>query len=95
LLLPLPPGFTYRIALDLSWEGDARVAAALNGHTVGTCEAHNSGPCELVLGPGTLGESVSVLALERRGTGAAGTRPLTFRGGGVSRQPVPDATPGR
>jgi hypothetical protein len=95
LLLPLPRGFTYRIALDLSWEGDVPVTAALNGHPLGTCEAHHGGPCELVLGPGTLEEGVSVLVLERLTAGAPARRPLIFRGARISRQPATAAGPAR
>jgi hypothetical protein len=83
LLLPLDRGFTYHVALDLSSEDDARIAAALNGEPVGHCDLRGHAGCDLTLPAVAVREPVSALTLDR--TGSAGRR-LVFRGARITRQ---------
>jgi hypothetical protein len=94
LLLPLERGFSYHVALDLSAEGKAQIAAMLNGEPVGICDLRGDAGCELTL-PGTAsGETVSALTLVRTGTHQESQR-LRFRGARITRQPENDAPPHR
>ena len=90
LLLPLPPGFTYQVALDLASEGGAPVAVLLNGTPVGTCAPDTSIPCEFRLPTGALRDGVSVVTLERATPSSSARRQLVFRGARLRREAARD-----
>lgn len=94
LLLPLERGFEYHVALDLSAEAEAQVAAVLDGDPVGLCAVRGSSGCELTLRRTAAGSDVSALTLAASGTRDGSPR-LTFRGARIARQPSEGASPTR
>ena len=49
LLLPLERGFEYHVALDLSADGAAQIAAVFDGDPVGICDVRVNTGCGLTL----------------------------------------------
>jgi hypothetical protein len=85
LLLPLERGFEYHVALDLSADGAAQIAAVFDGDPVGICDVRVNTGCELTLRRTAPGADVSALSLTSSGTRQGSPR-LIFRGARMTRQ---------
>jgi hypothetical protein len=87
LLLPLAPGFSYDMAIDVV--GAAPIDVALNGAPLARCPAARSAGCEVTLPASAVRSGVNAVSLSVAPAAAAGrSPPLIFRGARLVRKPT-------
>jgi hypothetical protein len=86
-LLPLEPGYSYRITLDLSGPAHSATTIDLNGVAAGSCSTGEVRTCSVEVQPAASAGAVSTLTLNTRGADGAPTAPrkLMFRGARIER----------
>jgi hypothetical protein len=96
LLLPLPRGFNYHLALDLTSTDGAGVALTLNGQPVGACDMRGSSKCEVTIPSEVLADDASALTVARTSAPGELRGPaMIFRGARLDRRPAGVPASGR
>ena len=70
-LLPLEPGYSYRITLDLSGPANSATTIDLNGAAAGSCSTGEVRTCSVEVQPAAGAGAVSTLTLNTRGADGA------------------------
>ena len=86
-LLPLEPGYSYRVTFDLSGPAQSVTSIDLNGIVAGSCATGEVRTCSVEVGPAVGAGPVSILTLNTRGTDGVPMAPrkLRFRGARIER----------
>jgi len=86
-LLPLEPGYSYRVTFDLSGPAQSVTSIDLNGIAAGSCATGEVRTCSVEVGPAVGAGPVSILTLNTRGTDGVPMAPrkLRFRGARIER----------
>lgn len=87
LLLPLTPGFSYAMAVDLV-AATGRIDVSINGAVLTSCNVAHGARCEMTLQPAAIEPDVTAVTLSIPGPPADRSTPLTFRGARVVRKPM-------
>ena len=90
LLLPLQPGYDYRLSLDLAGAAGTRIDIVVNESPAGACELRRGMPCEAALPHGMMREGINTVTLSARPSPATSQpeETLTLQGARILRHPV-------